>query len=290
MQDVEIIESASYGKMLLPDGLIQSAEDDEHLYHEALVHPGMIAHPEPREVLIIGGGKGATLREVLRHRSVRRATMVDIDSELIAMCKEHLDEWHQGAFDDPRAELVIGDGRAFIRDPDRRVDVVIIDITDFLDHGPALFLYTREFYELVAARLAPGGIVIVQGLEMAVSDWEEHATLRRTLEAVFSIVRTYQTFVSSFIFTWGFLTASNVLDPSALSEADVDEAVADRIDGELRSYDGITHRGYFALPKDLRVLLTQPGPILTDADAEAAAFAEPDEASVDLGAAITALA
>src|SRR3954453_6702432 len=94
LQDVEVVETPSYGTMLLLDGLVQSSEDDEHTYHEALVHPGLIAHDGPREVLIIGGGEGATLREVLRHRSVERATMVDIDGELIALCKEHLDDWH----------------------------------------------------------------------------------------------------------------------------------------------------------------------------------------------------
>jgi spermidine synthase len=266
MQDVEIVESVSYGKMLLLDGLIQSAEDDEHVYHEGLVQPGMIAHPGPRDVLIIGGGEGATLREVLRHESVRHVTMVDIDPELIALCKEHLPEWHQGSFDDPRAEVVIGDGRAFVEKTDRTFDVAICDITDFLDHGPAMRLYTREFYDTIRRRLNPGGLLIVQGLELAVSDWEEHALLARTLRSIFATVRTYQVFVPSFIFTWGFLVASNDVDPAALTPAEVDDRVDLRVKGPLKSYDGIVHQGYFALSKDLRALLDQAGPILTDAD------------------------
>ncbi|HEV3166121.1 MAG TPA: fused MFS/spermidine synthase, partial [Isosphaeraceae bacterium] len=181
IQDVEIVVTPAYGKMLVLDGLVQSSEDDEHVYHEALVHPGMIAHPCPREVLIVGGGEGATLREVLRHGSVERVTMVDIDGELVEICKQHMAEWHQGAFDDPRTEVLIGDGRAFLETNDRTFDVVICDITDFLDHGPALRLYTREFYALIASRLNPDGLLIVQALETAVSDAEEHAMLVRTI-------------------------------------------------------------------------------------------------------------
>jgi spermidine synthase len=284
MQDVEIVETPGYGTMLILDGLIQSSEDDEHAYHEALVHPGLLAHAGPRDVLIIGGGEGATLREVLRHRSVERAVMVDIDGELIELCKEHLDDWHRGSFDDPRAELIIGDGRAFVRDTDRTFDAVIIDITDFLDHGPATRLYTREFYELVSGRLNPGGVVIVQALETSICDPEEHAMLVRTLGEVFPQVRSYLAFIPSFLYSWGFLTASDSVDPARLSEGEVDARIAERLDSELRSYDGITHRGYMSLPKDLRALLTAPGPILDDATVDAWA----DQAAAEAAAAALA--
>lgn len=265
LQDVEIVETPSYGTMLLLDGLVQSSEDDEHAYHEALVHPGMIAHECPKDVLIIGGGEGATLREVVRHRSVESVVMVDIDGELIEMCKEHLDVWHQGSFEDPRAELVVGDGRAFLQETGRSFDVVILDITDFLDHGPATRLYTREFYELVSRRLKPGGAVIVQALETSISDYEEHAMLVRTIGEVFRRVRSYVAFVPSFLYSWGFLVASDALDPAELSVEEVDRRLAERLTSELTSYDGIAHQGYMSLPKDLRALLTEPGPILDDA-------------------------
>ena len=264
MQDVEIVETPSYGTILVLDGLIQSAQDDEHSYHEALVHPGMMAHANPREVLIIGGGEGATLREALRYRSVERATMVDIDGELVELCKEHLNDWHQGSFDDPRAELIIGDGRAFLENTERTFDVVICDITDFLDHGPALRLYTRQFYELVASKMRPGGVLIVQALETSNMDPEEHAMLVRTVGEAFPVVRSYMTFISSFMYLWGFLTASNDVDPSTLTEEQVDAQVAERLITELKSYDGITHRGYFSIPKDLRAQIAEPGPVLDD--------------------------
>lgn len=278
-QDVEIVETPGYGRMLILDGLIQSAEDDEHGYHEALVHPGMIAHECPRDVLIIGGGEGATLREVLRHRSVERATMVDIDGELVELAKEHLNDWHQGSYDDPRTELIIGDGRAFLETTDRTFDVVICDITDFLDHGPALRLYTKQFYELVAARLNPGGVLVVQALETSNMDPEEHAMLVRTVGEAFPVVRSYMTFVSSFMYLWGFLTASQTVDPSALTPAEVDARVADRLTSELKSYDGITHQGYFSIPKDLRAAIAAPGEVLDDDTAESWVVDQPSDES-----------
>src|SRR5262249_47926390 len=162
-----------YGRMLVLDGAIQSAEDDEALYHEMLVQPAMILHPHPENVLIIGGGEGATLREVLVHSSVRSAIMVDIDQEVVALCREHLGAWHCGAFDDPRVQVVYGDGRAFVENDDRYYDVVIVDVVDMLDNGPAQALYTRQFYELLYRRLHPQGIVVVQGLEFSFLDDEE---------------------------------------------------------------------------------------------------------------------
>jgi spermidine synthase len=279
IQNVEILETPAWGKVLVLDGLVQSASEDEHVYHEALIHPAMLAHPGPREVLVIGGGEGATLREILAHKTVERVTMVDIDGELVEICKRHLPEWHAGSFDDPRTEVIIGDGRAFLEQTERSFDVVVCDITDFLDHGPALKLYTREFYQLIASRLNTDGILIVQALETGISDPEEHAMLVRTIREAFPIVRSYLAFVPSFGFTWGFINASFTIDSGLLSAEEVDRRIAERMDltpsedfaddGTLEFYDGLTHVGMFALPKDLRAELNVPGAILEDATVEA---------------------
>ena len=113
-QDIEIVETEGYGRCLLLGGEVQSFEADEYIYHESLVHPAMLLHPAPRQVLVIGGGEGATLREVLRHRSVERAVMVDLDPQVIAAAREHLPSFHAGSFDDPRVRIEFADGRAFI--------------------------------------------------------------------------------------------------------------------------------------------------------------------------------
>jgi len=278
VQRVEIVETDSYGVALLLDGRVQSAQDDEYVYHEALVHPAMLAHPRPSRALIIGGGEGATLREVLAHRTIQRATMVDIDPGLVAVCRHFLGSWHQGAFDDPRAELVFSCGRAYLERTRETFDVAIIDLTDFIDASPVFNLYTRQFYQLLKRHLRPGGIVVVQGLEFSSSDWAQHAALSRTLGAVFPIVRSYRAYVPSFACTWGFLTASSDVDPASKNPSLIDRRVAERLTRRLRSYDGLAHQALFTMPKDLRDLLARAGPILEDGKPEVLAelFAEED--------------
>jgi len=125
-QQVEIMETASYGKCLVLDGRIQSSQHDEFIYHEALVHPGLLAvEGAPKSALVIGGGEGATLREFLRYPSLTRAVMVDIDGEVVELCKRHLPEMHQGAFDDPRTELRHEDARAYLERTSDRFDLIV---------------------------------------------------------------------------------------------------------------------------------------------------------------------
>ena len=108
-QEMYIVESGAYGKALVLDGKWQSCTGDEFIYHEVLVQPGMIAHGNPKTALVLGGGEGATIREILRWQSIERVVMIDIDGEVVAACQEHLPEMHQGAFEDPRIELKIAD-------------------------------------------------------------------------------------------------------------------------------------------------------------------------------------
>lgn len=203
-QEYEIFVSRLWGKVLLLDGRLQCAEKDEFIYHEALVHPAMLAHPEPRRVLILGGGEGATLREVLRHPGLERVVMVDIDQELVEVCRQWLPEFHQGALNDPRSELVFTDGRAWLAaQGDGSLDVVILDLPEPLEEGPALLLFTREFYELVRSKLAPGGLAALQS--GAAGPWcRLLPDLNRTLRAVFPGVAAYTAYVPSFMDLYGF--------------------------------------------------------------------------------------
>jgi spermidine synthase len=264
-QDVLIADTCNYGRALILDGAIQSAAEDEALYHECLVQPAMLCHPEPRDVLIVGGGEGATLREVLVHRSVRRATMVDLDPEVIELCREHLLCWHRGAFGDPRARLVFDDGRRFVSNDDGLYDVVIIDVVDMLDNGPAQALYTRQFYEQLRRRLRPEGVVVVQGLEFSFLDDKPHAALARTLRSVFPEVHSYRAHVPSFLSAWGFLLASDWLRPSAYSPDDMDRVIAHRLPPQwLDHLDGDFIKSCFVLCKETQFLLSLPGPVLQD--------------------------
>ena len=264
-QNVLIADTFNYGRALMLDGAIQSAQDDEAIYHELLVQPAMLRHPDPRDVLIIGGGEGATLREVLVHRSVKSATMVDLDREVVELCREHLPSWHRGAFDDPRVRLVFDDGRRFVAETDGLYDVVIIDVVDMLDNGPAQSLYTRQFYELLHRRLRPGGLVVVQGLEFSFLDHKAHAALARTLRSVFSEVHSYRVQVPSFLSSRGFLFSSEWLSPAEWPAREIDRAIETKTGSRwLVHLTGDFLRSCFSLCKETQFFLSLAGPILED--------------------------
>lgn len=255
-QVVEILETAKFGKMLILDGKIQSAALDEHIFHEALVHPAMLMHPAPRRVCIIGGGEGATVREVLRHSLVEEVVMVDLDEEIVALCREHLPEWHRGAFDDPRVHLLHEDGRVFLREEPGTFDVIVLDITDPVtaDFGP-------ETYRVIRSRLREAGILAMQALELNLGDWEGHSAIRRALRPIFPHCRSYSVYIPSFRAEWGFLAAAangELLHPTL---ALLEERFAARLahaaaePGGLRFYSPQTHGRLFTLPKDLRARL-----------------------------------
>jgi spermidine synthase len=206
-QEYEIFTSSIFGKVLVLDDRVQSASRDEFIYHEALVQPVMTAHPDPRRVMIMGGGEGATLREVLRHQCVTDAVMVDIDAELVEVCKQWLPSFHQGAFDDPRTRLVVADARAWLAEqPDGAFDVIIVDLPEPLEAGPALKLFTREMYALIRRKLTPGGLMSVQSGSAGVAG-QLMPDLYCTLRAVFPRVMPYVAFVSSFMDLYGFHVA-----------------------------------------------------------------------------------
>jgi len=257
-QEVAIFETYEYGEMLAIDGLVQSAKDDEYIYHESLVNPALVAHPNPRSVLVIGGGEGATIREVLKHPTIKRVVMVDIDRELVELCKQHLDGWHHNSFDDPRVELIFTDGGEFVARTKERFDCTIIDLTDTLDEGPALALYTEDFYRKVKACLTESGLLVIQAMELTGLDYADHLTVRRTLERIFRQVNSYTAFVPSFWSTWGFVIANDSVDVSQISPKEVDKVLQARgIEGALRYYDGQTHNHLFTLTKDVRAVLAQ---------------------------------
>jgi spermidine synthase len=264
-QQMEILETASYGKCLVLDGRIQSSVADEFIYHEALVHPGLLAVDEaPTRALVIGGGEGATLREVLRHRSLARAVMVDIDEEVVALCRHHLPEMHQGAFDDPRTELRHEDARGYLEKTDERFDLVVVDLVEPLEAGPACLLFTREFYRLVRDRLAPGGVMTMQAGMTKVGELGFFTAVHRTLTEVFPVVAGYQTFVSCFGTPWGFIVASTGTDPRRQTAEMVDRLIGERIRGSLNYWDGQTHLHAFALPKFIRRAIEGQDRVITD--------------------------
>ena len=279
IQDVVICDTYNYGIALFLDGFIQSAQEDESLYHEMIMQPALLLHDDPLDVLISGGGEGACLREVLARASVRRATMVDIDPELVELCREHLPSWHQGAFAEPRARLEFADGRQFIEESAEVYDVIVIDIVDMLDNGPAQRLYTRQFYATLRERLRPGGILVLQALEFSFQDYKEHAALARTLRTVFAEVHSYRTTIPSFLGSWGFLIASDWLRPQSWTAEAIDRRIEQRLGPDWMDHlNGEFLLACFAHCKETRAVLAYPGPILED---DAPFIAPPDVDEID---------
>ena len=265
-QHVEILQTAAYGKTLVLDGRIQSSQGDEFIYHEALVHPGMLTtEGPPRSALVIGGGEGATLREILRYPSITRAVMVDIDGEVVELCKTHLPEMHQGAFDDPRTQVRHEDARAYLEKSNDRFDFITVDLVEPLEEGPARMLFTQEFYALVRDRLTPGGTMTMQAGMTKLGELGFFTSIHRTLREVFPVVAAYQSFISCFGTPWGFIVASKKVDPARQGAQAVDKLIAERVKGSLEYWDGVTHQHAFSLPKFIRKAVAQQTRIVTDA-------------------------
>lgn len=263
-QLLEILDTVSYGRALFLDGKIQSAESDEFVYHEALVHPAMLSHQRPERIFIAGGGEGAVLREVLRHNTVKQVVMVDIDRIAVELCKRHLSRWHQGAFNDPRVQLVYDDARKHLEMVDEAFDVIIVDVTDPLAGGPSYKLFTQEFYQLVARRLNYGGVIALQAEGADINMLEGHLAIWRTVLSVFRYSLSYHTHVPSFGESWGFVVASNGMNPKELDWQEIDTRLETQGCTNLRFYDGITHQALFSLPKYVRATMHQNQRIIND--------------------------
>jgi len=262
-QSIQVIDTPGFGKCLILDGKIQCSEADEFIYHESLVHPPMITHPKPETVFIAGGGEGATLREVLGHSTVKRVVMVDIDKEVPDICKRFLPSLGQDSFEDSRVELLHVDAMKYLDETREKFDVIIIDLTEPLEEGPAYLLYTQEFYQGLKEKLTQDGLVALQSGSTSMVISLGFIAVANTLRTAFSVVAPYQAEIPSFGGTWGFAVASQNLDPRELSPEEVDRRLSRRVSKPLRFYDGLTHRGIFSIPKYLREEMAREKRIIT---------------------------
>lgn len=251
-QHVDLVDLAPFGRSLVIDGLIQSTRCDEFIYHECLVHPAMLMHPNPKTVFIGGGGEGSTAREVLRHKSVEKCVMVDIDEAVVRFCRDHLEE-NAEAFADKRLDLVIQDAKAWLENTSLKFDVIIMDLDDPLEGGPCYQLYTTEFYSMLKTKLTDGGIVVTQSGQSGIK--QHHlvfSPINRTLKDVFPHVVPYTQAIYSFLDEWGWNLAfskEGFEEPSKLQTEKVDQLIAERINGELKFLDGVSWHGIWSLSK-----------------------------------------
>jgi spermidine synthase len=251
-QSYAVVVSPLFGKMLVLDGDTQSAQLDEHIYHESLVHPACVAAGgAPERALILGGGEGATLRELLRVPSMRKVTMVDIDGEVVEACKRHLPEWSAGAFDDPRAEVVIGDAKEYVFSSREQFDVIVGDLTEPLDDSPSAELHTPQMYAAIRARLSRRGAYGLQASMAGPHNFALHARMVTNLKNVFNSVFPYAAYVPAFDTAWGFALCAGTIDMRSEAAAQAAQIYASACGG-LRFYDAESHRGLFNVPRYLR--------------------------------------
>jgi len=263
-QSVQVVRTSNLGTCLVLDGKIQSSEGDEYIYHEALVQPAMIAYPGPETVFIAGGGEGATLREALSHKTVKRAVMVEIDEEVTALSQKYLPSLSGGAFEDKRTELRHEDARQYLENSKDKYDVIIIDLPDPIEEGPACRLFTHEFYKIILERLSQNGLIAVQAGSASPTELLNFTAVSHTLRSVFPVVVPYTAYVPCFGGPWGFCLASRNSDPAGLTPEEVDSKIAVRGLKGLRFYDGLTHRNMFSIPKYIREAMAGQKRIITD--------------------------
>ncbi|MDP9104320.1 MAG: spermidine synthase [Candidatus Eremiobacteraeota bacterium] len=261
-QSVAVVRTPVFGKMLILDGDTQSSQADEKIYHETLVHPAMASVEDRSDVLILGGGEGATLREILRDPSVHRCTMVDIDGQVVELSKKFLSEWSDGAFNDSRARVIIGDALKFIKEDGDRYGVVISDLTEPLPDSPSFPLFNGEVFRDIKARLAPGGVYVLQASTAGFHNMALHAKMVRSLKRFFRNVRSFYTHVPSFDNDWAFIACSDDADVAATNPDRISTYVAS-LRGENWFYDAETHRRLFALPLYLRRELAKSGEVFS---------------------------
>jgi spermidine synthase len=256
-QHLMIFHNSFLGRVMTLDGVVQTTERDEFIYHEMMAHVPLLAHGHACRVLIIGGGDGGMLREVLKHPLVEQATMVEIDQQVIEMAKQFLPNHSSGAFDDARADIVIADGMDFVRGSSERFDVIISDSTDPI--GPGEVLFSSDFYAYSSKLLNPGGVMVAQN-GVPFFQLDEVRTTRQKMGAQFSD----QTFYSAAVPTYygGIMTFAWGSDTPALRRHDLNVIIERYRRAHLttRYYTPQIHQASFVLPKYIEdALATEPG-------------------------------
>jgi spermidine synthase len=247
-QDLIIFENAAMGRVMALDGVVQTTERDEFIYHEMMTHVPLLAHGAAKSVLIIGGGDGAMLREVSRHPEIEKITMVEIDAGVVTFCRQYLPNHSAGAYDDPRFKLVIDDGVNFVNQTQEKFDIIISDCTDPI--GPGESLFTSEFYAGCKAALNENGIFVAQN-GVCFLQQDEAINSYRKLGHYFADVSFYQAAIPTYY--GGIMTFAWASDNPALRQLDTAtlQARFEAAGLTCRYYTTAIHTGSFALPQYL---------------------------------------
>ncbi|MGX9707054.1 polyamine aminopropyltransferase [Laceyella tengchongensis] len=248
-QTLDVIETAEFGNMLVLDGMVMTTDRDEFVYHEMITHVAMNTHPNPKRVLVVGGGDGGAIREILRYPSVEQAVLAEIDGKVIEASKQFFPKIASG-LDDPRVDIQVADGIQHVRDNKGKYDVILVDSTEPV--GPAVGLFQKPFYEEIYEALKEDGIMVAQ----TESPWFNRDLIRqvfRDISSTFPITRLYTASIPTYPSgLWSFTIGSKKYDPLA-----VDEAKLHRFD--TRYYRPELHKALFSLPAFVLELLQPEG-------------------------------
>jgi len=251
-QKLLLFENALYGRVLALNDIVQTTERDEFIYHEMLTHPPILAHGAVRKVLIVGGGDGGMLEEVLKHRGISKVTMVEIDAAVIEFSKEHLRFICNEAFEDERLDLVIADGVEFVEKTDERYDVIIVDSSDPV--GPAEVLFTQRFYAGARRCLAQGGVLVTQN-GVPFFQGEELSGTMACLRSLFRDTACYVTPVP--VYVGGFMAFGWASENVTLRQTPLDR-LQERFRAaglDTRHYSPEVHFAAFAVPPWIRAIM-----------------------------------
>lgn len=217
-QEILLLDTYEYGKMLVLDGAVQTCERDEFIYHEMLAHPALLFHSSPERVLVIGGGDGGTVREVLKHSSVKEVDLCEIDRMVIEVSKEYLPSI-SSKLSDERVKIFVEDGNRFLDERKGYYDVILLDLSDPV--GPAEALFKRNFYQKVKHALREGGIMAAQ-TESPFLQEEYFRTAVKEIRAVFKNSKTYLAFIPTYpAGMWSFTIASDSVDFSDVKDTNI---------------------------------------------------------------------
>ncbi len=245
-QKIQVFENPLFGKVLVLDNIVQITEKDEFVYQEMLAHVPLFAHENPKQVLIIGGGDGAILKEVLKHKTVEKATLVDIDGLVMEISQKYLPMLSQGAFHNPRANVIVGDGIDFVKTTNQKFDVIIVDTTDPI--GPGEVLFSKDFFAGCRRCLNKNGVLTIQNGVVFLQK-EELKMTQKNLSPYFKNITFYLADVPTYIggaMAMGF--ATNNTKYLKMKQKELENKISKNIQGKLKYYTPKIHKAAFALP------------------------------------------
>ena len=261
-QQIELVDTDEFGKVLLLDNITQLGERNDHSYHEPMVHPAVCCHPRPESVLVIGGGDGGILREIFKYRSVKKVHLAELDAGVVDFAKHNLSAFHDNAFDDPRLQLYITDGRSFVKNHQGEYDVIIMDMTD--PFGPSKMLYTSNFFRLVKKAFRNDQGIFVMHSESPVSRPAAFSCINKTLRSVFTHISLYYLYIQMYGILWSISVCTSKLDIASIGKHEIDHTLRKNRIAGLQIYNGATHESMQVPFPFITDILNRPARIITD--------------------------